>query len=96
VQLFRPALHDLMDRMPGSEVLAPVAAAARSVPGVLAIEKLVVRKAGIHYFVDIHVQADPATSLHDAHVLGGCVKSEIRRAVPAVYGVLVHMEPYEP
>jgi cation diffusion facilitator family transporter len=96
IQLLRPALHDLMDRMPGADVVAPVASAARSVPGVLAIEKLVVRKAGMHYFVDIHVQADPATSLHDAHVLGGMVKGAIRQAVPAVHGVLVHMEPYEP
>ena len=95
VQLFRPALHDLMDRMPGADVVGPVATAAREVPGVLAIEKLVVRKAGMHYFVDIHVQADPSTSLHDAHIIGGCVKGAIRRAIPAVAGVLVHMEPYE-
>ncbi|MBV9880277.1 MAG: cation transporter [Gemmatirosa sp.] len=95
VQLFRPALHDLMDRMPGDEVVAPVGGAARAVPGVLAVEKLVVRKAGMQYFVDIHVQADPVTTLHDAHVLSGCVKSAIRDAVPAVAGVLVHMEPYE-
>ena len=56
---------------------------------------MVVRKAGIQYFVDIHVQADPATSLQDAHVIAGCVKGAIRHAVPAVAGVLVHMEPYE-
>jgi cation diffusion facilitator family transporter len=96
VQMFRPALHDLMDRMPGADVVTPVATAARGVDGVLAVEKLVVRKAGMHYFVDIHVQADPATSLHDAHVIGGCVKGAIRHAVPAVAGVLVHMEPFEP
>jgi cation diffusion facilitator family transporter len=95
VNLFRPALHDLMDRMPGTDVVAPVANAARGVDGVLAVEKLVVRKAGMQYFVDIHVQADPATSLHDAHVISGCVKGAIRHAVPAVAGVLVHMEPYE-
>jgi divalent metal cation (Fe/Co/Zn/Cd) transporter len=41
------------------------------------------------------VQADPATSLHDAHALGGAVKWAIRAAVPSVSGVLVHMEPYE-
>jgi cation diffusion facilitator family transporter len=95
VNLLRPALHDLMDRMPGTDVVAPVERAARAVPGVLQVEKLVVRKAGMHYFVDIHVQADPATSIHDAHALGGAVKWAIRGAVPAVHGVLVHMEPYE-
>jgi cation diffusion facilitator family transporter len=94
VNLVRPALHDLMDRMPGSEIVEPVRAAARSVPGVQAIEKLTVRRAGMVYHVDIHVQADPGMSLHDAHNLSGAVKAAIRRAEKRVQGVLVHMEPY--
>jgi cation diffusion facilitator family transporter len=94
VELLRPALHDLMDRMPGDDVVEPVRSAARAVPGVLAVEKLVVRRAGTHLLVDIHVHADPATRLDDAHRLGGMVKGAIRAAVPRVSGVLVHMEPY--
>jgi cation diffusion facilitator family transporter len=95
IELFRPAMHDLMDRMPGRDVIEPVRRAAESVDGVLAIEKLIVRRAGTHLLVDIHVQADPATRLDEAHVLGGMVKSAIRQAVPRVSGVLVHMEPYD-
>jgi cation diffusion facilitator family transporter len=94
VELLRPALHDLMDRMPGEEVVEPVRQAACAVPGVLAVEKLVVRRAGTHLLVDIHVHADPATRLDDAHRLGGMVKGAIRAAVPRVSRVLVHMEPY--
>jgi len=52
------------------------------------------RKAGLGYFVELHVQADPQLSLYDAHIVGGRVKSSIRLAVPSVLGVLVHMEPY--
>src|SRR5207248_5764488 len=33
IQLLRPALHDLLDRMPGADVIAPVAAAARGSAG---------------------------------------------------------------
>ncbi|MDF1503729.1 cation diffusion facilitator family transporter [Roseisolibacter sp. H3M3-2] len=95
VQLLRPALHDLMDRMPGEEVTAPVERAARGVAGVLDVEKLVVRRAGTALHVDIHVQADPRTPLDAAHVISGMVKGAIRAAVPRVHGVLVHMEPYE-
>jgi divalent metal cation (Fe/Co/Zn/Cd) transporter len=40
------------------------------------------------------VQADPKLPLDEAHVLSGRVKSAIRRAVPAVQYVLVHMEPF--
>lgn len=43
----------------------------------------------------IVVQAEPTISLRDAHIVSGRVKGAIRGAVPAVSGVLVHMEPYE-
>lgn len=95
VLLMRPALYDLMDRMPGTEIIAPVRRAAEAVPSVLAVEKLSARKAGLVYYVDIHVQADPSMSLNDAHELSGAVKSSIRATVPRVAGVLVHMEPFK-
>jgi cation diffusion facilitator family transporter len=96
IMILRPALADLMDRAPDALVLARVARSAASVPGVLAVEKLAVRKAGLVYYVDIHVHADPAMSLHDAHELSGRVKSAIRADMPEVASALVHMEPYEP
>jgi cation diffusion facilitator family transporter len=92
--VLRPAVADLMDRAPGEEMRARVSAAAVGVPGVCAIEKLKVRKAGLGYWVDLHVQADPRLPLEEAHVLSGMVKSAIRQAVPEVAGALIHMEPY--
>ena len=96
VNMLRPAVHDIMDRMPGADVVTPVRRAAESVAGVLATEKLVVRKTGLVYHVTLHVQTDPRMPLEDAHVLGGMVKGAIRAAVPQVQSVLVHMEPYLP
>lgn len=93
--LARRASGDLMDRAPDASVVDPVALAARSTTDVRAIEKLNVRKTGLVYHVDIHVQADPTMSLHDAHILSGRVKRAIMAAVPAVSGVLVHMEPFD-
>lgn len=94
--LLRTALRDLMDRAPEPSVLNTVADAALTTAGVLAIEKLKIRKSGTAFYVDIHVQADPALSLHDAHILSGMVKTAIRQRVPAAMGVLIHMEPFEP
>jgi len=94
--LVRRATMDLMDRAPEASLFEAVAGAARATPGVLAIEKLKIRKSGTGHYVDIHVQADPALSLHDAHILSGCVKSAIRERVPSALGVLIHMEPFEP
>lgn len=93
-RMLRPALYDLMDRMPGPELVEPVRRAAEDVRGVLATEKLAVRRSGMGYRVTIHVQADPEMTLRDAHVLSGKVKGAIRSAVPAVQSVLVHMEPF--
>jgi cation diffusion facilitator family transporter len=95
VSMLRPALHDLMDRMPGAEVVDPVRRAAESVPGVLATEKLAVRRSGMGYRVTVHVQADGKLPLDEAHVLSGKVKGAIRAVMPQVQYVLVHMEPYE-
>lgn len=96
VNLLRPAVDELMDRMPDDELVRRVGEAAVSTRGVRAIEKLNIRRTGTTFHVDLHVQADPAMSLLDAHVLSGCVKGAIRAAVPSVSGVLIHMEPHEP
>jgi cation diffusion facilitator family transporter len=95
VRILRPAVAELMDRAPSAEIHGAVTAAATAVPDVRAIEKLVIRKMGPGYYVDLHVQADPSMSLEDAHILSGRVKSAIRAAVPGVLGALIHMEPYE-
>lgn len=94
--MLRSAVRDLMDRAPSAQLLDRVGEAALATEGVRAIEKLKVRKSGAGHYVDIHVQADPELSLHDAHILSGRVKGAIRRAVPSARGVLIHMEPYEP
>jgi cation diffusion facilitator family transporter len=95
VAMLRPAIADLMDRTPGAEITERVRRAAEEVPGVRAIEKLALRKTGLTYRADLHVQADPMMPLREAHVLSGKVKSAIRTTVPQVDSVLVHMEPYE-
>jgi len=95
MRVLKPAVDEVMDRAPDRAMLEQVTAAAVAVPGVLATEKLRGRKHGPRWLLEIHVQADSGMSLHDAHVLGGKVKSAIRAAVPEVEQVLVHMEPFE-
>jgi cation diffusion facilitator family transporter len=94
-RIVQPALHELMDGSPDDALLGEVGAAATQVAGVCCIEKMMARKVGTRYFIDLHVQADPRMSLHEAHILSGMVKTAIRRAVPQVENVLIHMEPFE-
>lgn len=92
--MIRAAMQDLMDRMPGADIVMPFRRVAEAVPGVRAIEKLHVRKVGTGYRIIIHVQADPEMTLSGSHALGGLVKYELRRSNPHVQSVLVHMEPF--
>lgn len=94
-RILRGAVADLMDRAPGQDLHARIERVAAAEPGVLAVEKLLLRRAGLGAFVEIHVEADPAMSLREAHVLSGRVKAAIRRQLPEVVGVVVHMEPHE-
>lgn len=92
--MLRSTLRDLMDAHPGGEIADRIRTIAQHVDGVLAVEKLFIRRAGMVYRVAIHIQAAPTMSLADAHALGGRVKSMIREGLPQVQDVLVHMEPF--
>jgi cation diffusion facilitator family transporter len=94
VRILRPSVADLMDRTPDREVIESIHAAAMAVPEVRAVETLKVRRSGLGLYVDIHVEADPEMPLREAHIVSGKVKTSIRREVPIVLGVLVHMEPH--
>jgi cation diffusion facilitator family transporter len=93
--LLGPAVADLMDRAPDPAVLASIRTIAGGVPGVLAIEKLAVRRVGLGYRALVHVQADPDLTLRDAHALGGTVTRALHDRLPEVQSVIVHMEPFE-
>src|SRR5690606_17539999 len=82
LRLIRPALADLMDRAPDAALLDAVAHEAAREPGVIRIEKVIARRAGVGHFVTLHVQADPDLTLHSAHELGGRVRSRIVANVP--------------
>ena len=92
-KLLRNSIAELMDKAPDQAVLDTIKQVATRVEGVSLVEKLLARKSGLVYFVDLHVHANPAMSLDDAHILSGKVKSAIKAAVPAVQGVVIHMEP---
>jgi len=95
IRLLRPALADLMDRAPETDLLERVADEARREPGVMNIEKVLARRAGVGHFVTLHVQADPGLALRAAHELGGRVRSRIVTNMPLVLDATIHMEPYE-
>lgn len=94
VRTLRPAISGLMDEAPDTAVKVRAMEAACSVNGVRRVENLKLRRSGLGFYVDLHVQADPVISLEDAHEIAARVKYAILDAIPNAVNVLVHMEPF--
>ena len=93
VRVLRDASLDLIDTMPGDEMMADVRTAALNVPGVSAVDKSYARKTGFKYHIDLHIEVDPELTVDAAHVIAGQVRTHVRADVGWVADVLVHVEP---
>lgn len=92
-RLLRPALDELMDAAPGPEIVERIRCSAAATAGVAGVEKCIVRKMGFQYLVDMHVEVDPEMTVRRSHEIAHQVKDNVRRDLPAVSDVLVHVEP---
>ena len=66
---------------------------ATSVPGVVGIEQQRVRKTGLQYHVDLHLEVDPEMTVRASHEIAHEVKRAVQESLPWVADVLVHVEP---
>jgi cation diffusion facilitator family transporter len=93
VRLLRPALREILDTAPRGGIIESVRRAALSAPGVIDLDKCLVRKMGVSYYVDLHVRVDGSISVREGHNLAHRVKDIIRGADSRIADVLVHIEP---
>ena len=91
--LLFPALHEILDTAPRGEIVTNIERAAGSVPGVVLVEKCLVRKMGISFYVDLHVGVDGSMSVRAGHDIAHEVKDAIKQTDARIADVLVHVEP---
>jgi len=93
--LFWSSMQELIDRQADPELLARIRTIALGVTGVIALEKLLARKSGLEYLVDLHVEVDPKISVLEGHAIGHAVKRALMKQIVTLRDVLVHIEPAE-
>jgi cation diffusion facilitator family transporter len=93
VRQMRTPLNELLDTAQPS-IEEEVRRVASTVPGVQALDKCLVRKTGLTYYVDLHVMVDGAMSVRAGHAVAHAVQSAVKAAMPQVADVLVHIEAY--
>ncbi|MGE5176347.1 MAG: cation diffusion facilitator family transporter [Hyphomicrobiales bacterium] len=94
IRLLRPAVEELMDQsLATTDLVADTTRVAESLPGVYKVEKLLMRKMGLYYVADMHLEVDPEMTVRESHALAHDVKEEVQRRLPQVIDVTIHVEP---
>lgn len=93
VALYRTSASDLLDRQAEPELVRAVAGEAQAVEGVTAVESLRLRKSGLEYFADLHLEVDPDLTVRRGHEIGHRAKDRLLARFDRLRDVLVHVEP---
>ena len=96
MRLLRPATEELMDRSPEPSLVERATRVAESHPGVHRVEKLLMRKMGLYFVADMHMEVDPGMTVFRGHEISHEVKEAVRAAFPQLVELTIHVEPARP
>ncbi|MEX2465888.1 MAG: cation diffusion facilitator family transporter [Gemmatimonadota bacterium] len=96
VNLLRGAFREVMDASAPQEVRDRIRRIAADVADVHGIDEVRVRRSGLVYLVDIHVEVDEALTVRRGHEIGHDVKDRLIACELPILDVLVHIEPPRP
>lgn len=95
VQMFATIAAELMDQQADGETVSMIRRVASSVDAVADVEKLRVRKSGLEFFAEIHVQVEGHLTVSEGHRIGHLVKDKLMTEIPRLRDVHIHIEPYD-
>lgn len=87
------ASSELLDKMPPPDVVEHIRLLARNFPGVTGVDKIIGRKTGMFYLIDIHLEVPGSMTVTEAHRLGHQMKDWVMAELPEIADIIVHIEP---
>ncbi|GEC71846.1 cation diffusion facilitator family transporter [Flavobacterium flevense] len=91
--IFRPALSEIMDEHLYDDLIEHIRTVAIRVEGIIDTEKCFIRKSGMKYHVDLHAIVNAEISVKQGHQLAHKLKDTLRKEIPELGHVLIHIEP---
>lgn len=91
--IFRPALGEIMDEHLYDDLIEHIRTVASQVDGIIDTEKCFIRKSGMKYHVDLHAIVSAEISVKEGHQLAHILKDTLRKDIPELGHVLIHVEP---
>lgn len=96
LKTFIQTSSELMDEQAPTELIQKIRSLSAEEKGVLAVEKIRVRKSGVTYQIDLHLEVAPEMPVTESHEIGHQVQRKLVAQLEGVTSVLVHVEPYRP
>lgn len=93
VKIIISSSRELMDGVDNPEIYKTVTDAVSLVPEALNPHRIRIRKMAQYYVIALDIEIDGSKSLDEAHRIGHLVEDNIKRSIPNVYDILVHLEP---
>jgi len=91
--IFKPAWGEIMDEQNHNDLILKIKECALQVDGVLDTEKCYVRKAGVNYLIDLHLEVDGSISVFDGHEIAHRVEDKLKSCGLGIIYVSMHVEP---
>src|SRR5680860_1359455 len=93
--ILRPALGEVMDEQLYDDLILEIRERSLEVKGVLDTEKCFIRKSGMKFHVDLHAIVDSEITVKSGHDIAHKLKDYLRKEIPNLGHVLIHIEPNE-
>ncbi len=94
-KIFRPALGEIMDENLHEDLIVEIRKVSLQVNGIIYTEKCFIRKAGMKYHVDLHAVVNANITVKEGHEISHLLKDTLRKEIPELGHVLIHIEPSE-
>ncbi len=91
--IFRPALGEIMDENLYESLIKEIRDISQTVPGVISTEKCMIRKAGMIYHADLHASVNANLTVQQGHDIAHALKDTLKKRLPQLGIVLIHIEP---
>jgi cation diffusion facilitator family transporter len=92
-EAFHVAYDELMDAAPPKRIVEKIKAIVTGTDGVKEVKKVMVRKYGIEFFLELTIGVDGSKSVQEGHSITTKVEDNICKSMPDVEDVVVHVEP---
>lgn len=93
--IMRPALGEVMDEHMYDDLIHDIRRISESIEGVEETEKCYVRKMGMNYHVDLHIEVLGSITVEEGHDISHLVKNRLLQEIPEIIDVLIHIEPHK-